>query len=295
MSPHRGRRPRRAAVMVREGFHLLESPVRILLSACLERGVELCAFRGEIGEVELDAAGLRIVEPTADPREQGIDLVVTLGGDGTILRALRTFGASGVPVFAINFGQVGFLATEEADDLPRTFARALDGEYECLELPAVTVSVGQGEAPLFGINDVSLHRQVGTRVAELGYGVDGAIIGAVRCDGLVACTPAGSTGYNLANGGPIMAWGVAGYGVSFVAPHSLTARSIVAAPTDALVVENRGQSSLDVLVDGRESGVTLQPGRRAVLGYQADAAILAQLPGATFYARLREKFGHLRG
>jgi NAD+ kinase len=293
MNSVRGTSPRRVAVLVREGYHLLESPLRILLSACVERGVELCAFRGEIGAVELEAAGLTILDP--DPRDPRVDLIVTLGGDGTILRALRTFAGTGVPVFSINFGQVGFLATEEADDLPRTFARALDGDFECLDVPAVTITLDHEELGLFGINDVSMHRQSGTRVAELGYGIDTAIIGAVRCDGLVACTPAGSTGYNLANGGPIMAWGVEGYGVSFIAPHSLTARSIVAAPSDALVVENRGQGGLDVLVDGRETGVIVGPGRRAVLGYRADAAILAQLPGATFYARLREKFGHLRG
>lgn len=285
--------PRRVALLIRDGFHMLESPVRILLSACVERGVELCALRGEIGEAELAAAGLVLID--ADPHDAAVDLVVTLGGDGTILRGLRAYAGTGVPIFSINFGQVGFLATAEADDLPRTFARALDGAFDRLDVPAVNVHVDGEQTELFGINDVSLHRRVGTRVAELGYGVDGAIIGAVRCDGLVACTPAGSTGYNLANGGPIMAWGVAGYGVSFIAPHSLTARSIVAAPSDALVVENRGQGALDVLVDGRETGVSVLPGRRAVLGYQAEAAVLAQLPDSTFYGRLREKFGHLRG
>ncbi|MEH3055019.1 MAG: NAD(+)/NADH kinase [Patulibacter minatonensis] len=288
-----GSSPRRVVVMVREGYHHLESPLRILLSGCLERGVELCALRGDIGEAELAATGLTLLD--SGPADEDVDLVVTLGGDGTILRALRAFAGTGVPVFSINFGQVGFLATAEADDLVATFSRALDGEFECLDVPAVTVSVDRQELGLLGINDVSLHRQTGTRVAELGYGVDGAIIGNVRCDGLVACTPAGSTGYNLANGGPIMAWGVGGYGVSFIAPHSLTARSIVASPTDALVVENRGQGALDVLVDGRETGVTVAPGRRAVLGYRGEAAVLAQLPGSTFYARLREKFGHLRG
>lgn len=293
MSPTRGSSSRRIAVLVREGHHLLESPLRILLSACVERGVEACVLRGEIGEAELTAAGLRVIDLNADDPQ--VDLVVTLGGDGTILRALRTFAGTGIPVFSINFGQVGFLATEEADDLHLTFSRALDGDFELLEVPAVTVSVGRDGPTLFGINDISMHRQAGARVAELGYGVEGAILGAIRCDGFVACTPAGSTGYNLANGGPIMAWGVEGYGVSFIAPHSLTARSIVAAPTDAVIVENRGQGSLDVLVDGREAGVIVEPGRRAVLGYRADAAVLAQLPGATFYARLREKFGHLRG
>ena len=71
------------------------------------------------------------------------------------------------------------------------------------------------------INDISIHRKVGERVAELAYALDNEVVGSVRCDGLVVATPAGSTGYNLANGGPVMAWGVEGFVVSFIAPHSL--------------------------------------------------------------------------
>ena len=80
------------------------------------------------------------------------------------------------------------------------------------------------------INDVAVHRKVGERVAELAYELDGEEAGSVRCDGLVVATPAGSTGYNLANGGPVMAWGVEGFVVSFIAPHSISARALVVAP-----------------------------------------------------------------
>ena len=73
----------------------------------------------------------------------------------------------------------------------------------------------------------------------------------MRCDGLAVCTPAGSTGYNLANGGPVLAWGVEGFGVSFIAPHSLTARALVVAPADTLTVSNHGREAVDVSVDGR--------------------------------------------
>ena len=89
------------------------------------------------------------------------------------------------------------------------------------------------------VNDISFHRRQDLRVAELGYSVSGEEMGEVRCDGLVVATPAGSTGYNLANGGPVMAWGVEGYVVSFIAPHTLTARALVVAPDDVLEVVNR--------------------------------------------------------
>ena len=76
----------------------------------------------------------------------------------------------------------------------------------------------------------------------------------MRCDGLVVATPAGSTGYNLANGGPVLAWGVEGFVVSFIAPHSLTARALVVAPNDLLTVHNRSSGAVDVSIDGRPAG-----------------------------------------
>jgi NAD+ kinase len=138
-----------------------------------------------------------------------------------------------------------------------------------------------------------MHRQPGKRVADLMYSVDGDEVGRVRCDGLVVATPAGSTGYNLANGGPVMAWGVHGYVVSFIAPHSLTARTLVVAPDDRLTVHNRSQEeAVDVTVDGRPICV-IEPGAAVEAGFVYDLGTLAQIPGTTFYQRLRQKFGRL--
>ena len=118
-------------------------------------------------------------------------------------------------------------------------------------------------------------------------------VGRVRCDGVVAATPAGSTGYNLANNGPILAWGVEGFVVSFIAPHTLTARALVAAPDDVLGVTNAGRlDELEILVDGLMVG-TLPVGETAELTFVDDQAALAQIPGANFYHRFREKFGKL--
>ena len=115
----------------------------------------------------------------------------------------------------------------------------------------------------------------------------------MRCDGLVAATPAGSTGYNLANGGPILAWGVEGYVVSFIAPHTLTARALVVAPDDALHVGNAaGREPVEISLDGEASGV-LEPGAEIEIRFRDGVGSLAQLPGANFYHRIREKFGRL--
>ena len=131
-----------------------------------------------------------------------------MGGDGTILTALRMYAGTGVPVFAVNFGEIGFLATVECDDAQAGFERAFAGDFDVLPLPGIEFSGCAGR--WLAINDVSMHRQPGKRVADLQVSVGSDEIGRVRCDGLAVATPAGSTGYNLANGGPVMAWGVGG-------------------------------------------------------------------------------------
>jgi NAD+ kinase len=122
--------------------------------------------------------------------------------------------------------------------------------------------------------------------------VEGEELGAVRCDGIVVCTPAGSTGYNLANGGPVLAWGVEGLAVSFIAPHSLTARALVVAPADTLTIRNGSREPVEISVDGRPVG-ELEPEGLIRARFLHDAATLAQVHGSSFYRRLRAKFGLL--
>ena len=220
-----------------------------------------------------------------------VDLCFALGGDGTILTALRKYAGTGVAVFAVNFGEIGFLATVDRDEERLGFDLAFRGDYEVLSLPGIALSGASSE--WLAINDVSMHRQPGNRVADLAYAVGKDEIGRVRCDGLAVATPAGSTGYNLANGGPVMAWGVAGFVVSFIAPHWLTARALVVAPGDVLPVLNRSrEESVDVTVDGRPV-CTLPPGEEIEASFVDGQGNLAQIAGANFYHRLREKFGRL--
>jgi NAD+ kinase len=230
------------------------------------------------------------VEVDSD-RLDDVDLCIAMGGDGTILTALRHYAGTGVPVFAVNFGEVGFLATVDPDGLATQFDRAFAGAFETLELP--TIGVGRPEGSRTAMNDISIHRKPGHRVADLAYGLAGEEIGRVRCDGLVVATPQGSTGYNLANGGPVMAWGVEGYVVSFVAPHSLTARALVVAPGDLLTINNASrEEAVEVHVDGRPT-CELPPGEDLHIEFGTSFGTLAQMPGASFYHRLRERFGRL--
>ena len=260
--------------------------------AALRRVVELA--RAEDIEVRLPAGEVEkfgLVPGAVEAGDERPDMVVVLGGDGTILTALRDFANTGVPVFAINFGAIGFLATIEPWELEDGMRRALRGEFDVMELPGLLADTASGDR--IAINDVSLQRRQSGRVAELAYSVEGEDLGEVRCDGLVVSTPAGSTGYNLANGGPVLAWGVEGYVVSFIAPHTLTARALVVAPGDVLQVTNRSRAEeVDVSTDGR--GIcALAPEATMTIRFKQRQSLLAQAPGATFYHRLRDKFGRL--
>jgi NAD+ kinase len=224
------------------------------------------------------------------PETQAVRFCAALGGDGTILRALRTYARASVPVFGVNFGHIGFLATVEPDRMRDGFERALDGLLDVLRLPALEVESSAGRHT--ALNDLALTRRIGGRVADLSYAVGGEEVGSVRCDGLVVATPAGSTGYNLANGGPVMAWGVTGMVVSFIAPHSLSARALVIAPDDVLSVDNSSREAIALAVDGRPIA-EIAPGETVLARFADDVAGLMQMEDSSFYRRLREKFGAL--
>jgi NAD+ kinase len=256
-------------------------------AAARDAGWRIVAGHGELAKHGDFADGIEPVERLPER----LDLCLVLGGDGSILYALRRFAHTGVPVFGVNFGTVGFLAAVERDEAEEGIRRAFAGESEALDLPGLEVEVdGRGRVAL---NDVTFSRRPHDRVAELSYKIAGEEVGHVRCDGLVAATPVGSTGYNLANHGPILAWGVEGYVVSYIAPHSLTARALVVAPGDVLHIGNAaGREPVDIAVDGEPLG-ELAPGAETEVRFAAAAGRLAQLPGASFYQRIREKFGHL--
>jgi NAD+ kinase len=261
--------------------------VAAALAAATDCGWRIVATPGERAKHGDLAAGIE----EAPAGAEGIDLCVVLGGDGSILHALRRFAHTRVPVFGVNFGTVGFLAAVERDEAEQGIRRAFADEIETVDLPGLEVEVDG--RPRVGLNDVGLSRRPEDRVAELSYKIAGEEVGHVRCDGLVASTPVGSTGYNLANQGPILAWGVKGYVVSYISPHSLTARALVVAPGDVLHVENAaGREPVDIAIDGEQIGA-LDPGGELAVSFVDDVGRLAQLSGTSFYQRIREKFGHL--
>ena len=215
-----------------------------------------------------------------------------LGGDGTILTALREYAGTGVPVFAVNFGEVGFLATLDPDGLDADFDARVRGRVRdaasCRRSPS-----GGPRATWTAMNDISVHRKPGLRVADLAYALTARRSGACAATGSWSRRRRARRATTSPTAGPVLAWGVEGFVVSFIAPHSLTARALVVAPDDLLTINNRSRDEpVEVHVDGRPV-VELPPGEDIHVEFARATALLAQLPGASFYHRLRERFGRL--
>jgi NAD+ kinase len=230
-----------------------------------------------------DRSGVSLVD---EPRDA--DLVVALGGDGTILRTLAKLLGSDVPVIGVNFGRVGFLASIEPENLERDLERVLGGDYAVVELPTLQLELS-GDKHV-AVNDVVATSGKLGRMIELSWAVGGEDLGTVPCDGMICSTPSGSTAYNLSNGGPVLVRGLDAMAVTFIAPHSLHARPLVVPRGLAVTVTNRtADVAAAVLVDGHQVG-EIAP-RAAITIVLNDArSLLATLPETTFFARYRETF-----
>jgi NAD+ kinase len=238
-----------------------------------------------LARVEAVAAevGVELVEPDGDP-----DVALVLGGDGTMLRALRTFLDSGVPVFGVNFGRVGFLTSVEAEQLEEGVSRLFRGDYSVVELPTLAVELG-GDT-VVALNDaVATSGELG-RMVEIGWELGGEDLGVQPCDGMICSTPSGSTAYNLSNGGPVLIWGLDAMAVTFVAPHSLRTRPLVVPRGLPLTVRNAtADVRLAVLSDGHRVG-ELATGESMVVSLGDQRSLLAVLPEVTFFSRLHAVF-----
>jgi NAD+ kinase len=239
--------------------------------------------RGRV-EAAAAAAGVEV----ASPEEAGLDLLVVLGGDGTMLRALRATLGTGTPVFGINFGRVGFLTTVDGGELEPALSRALAGETRVVDLCTLEARF-DGETHA-AVNDVVVTSSRPGRMVELGWTVAGEELGDQPCDGIICCTPSGSTAYNLSNGGPVMMWGLEAMAMTFVAPHSLRARALVVPRGLDLRIANRSKDlPVTVLVDGGAVG-ELERGGEIAVALGPENCRLAVLPEVTFFTRYHDVF-----
>ncbi|HSC90909.1 MAG TPA: NAD(+)/NADH kinase [Gaiellaceae bacterium] len=216
------------------------------------------------------------------------DIAVVLGGDGTMLRALNRFLGTGIPVLGVNFGRVGFLCAIRAEEMESGLARAFRGDYAVLELPTLAVDVAGGSR--VAVNDVVVRSADVGRMVELAWSIGGEDLGTQPCDGMIVATPAGSTAYNLSNGGPVLVWGLEAMAITFVAPHSLHARPMVV-PKGALleVVNHTTDVGIVVLVDGH-AVAELGPDAEVAIRIDDQRASLGILSERSFFRRYRETF-----
>jgi NAD+ kinase len=220
--------------------------------------------------------------------EGAADIVIALGGDGTMLRALRSTLGTATPVFGVNFGRMGFLTSAEGERLEEALRRVFAGEFRTVGLCTLAATLPGGKE--VAVNDVVVTSAQPGRMVELGWEVGGYELGSQPCDGLICCTPSGSTAYNLSNGGPVMMWGLEAMAITFVAPHSLHARPLVLPRGHDLIVTNRSaEQHVTVLVDGRPVA-DLAPGAGLSVCLGAQTAALAVLPEVSFFTRYHAVF-----
>jgi NAD+ kinase len=231
-------------------------------------------------------AGVEIVENgDVEP-----DLVVVLGGDGTMLRALQRWLGTGVPSLGINYGRVGFLTSVSGAELESGLEAAFAGRYQVHDLPSLAGDAGTG--PLQGVNDIVLTSATSGRMAVIEWSVDGQSLGELGCDGVIAATPTGSTAYNLSAGGPVLVPGTDGYVITFVSPHSLHARSMVLGRPHTVVFQNAAADvPVQAIVDGHVVAVVDSGGRVEVRLGEAPVA-LARVAGTSFFTRYLQEFTH---
>ena len=278
-APQSSRAVRRAAVVTHGKPGVIGPALDRLRRVAEEAGVALL-FGEE--EAEKHAIGTPAVG------EGAADIVVVLGGDGTMLRALGRFLDAGVPVIGVNFGRVGFLASIRPEDLSHDLGRVFGGEYVTVELPTLRVRLdGKGYV---AVNDVVVTSSTLGKMVELGWAIGGEDLGMVPCDGMICSTPSGSTAYNLSNGGPVLVRGLDAMAVTFIAPHSLHARPFVVPRGAEVTVRNATvEVAAALLVDGQRVA-EVAPAEDVAIYLCEQRSLLATLPETTFFGRYRETF-----
>ncbi len=236
----------------------------------------------EVDRIDCAAVGL-------PPDELGArsDMIISLGGDGTMLRALRLAQSHARPVLGVNFGRLGFLAEVDIDDLETALSAVDDGRFQVESRAGVTCSVC--EPSLTAFNDVALVRIPGDHVAVVEVVVDGQPFVRYAADAVVIATPTGSTAYSFSAGGPIVSPTVDGFLVIPAAPHSTFNRAIMLGSSERLELRVLGSSGeLAIEVDGVVSG-RARPGDVLQFRMLPDAGRLVRLGRTTFYERARRK------
>jgi NAD+ kinase len=223
------------------------------------------------------------------------EVVLVLGGDGTILSAARACAPAGVPLLGINFGRVGFLTELEPVEVDSKLEHYLRGDYWVDErsMLAAQVVIGGVRRHLLALNDVVLARGAQPRVIRVNIWVDGYTFGTIVADGVITCTATGSTAYNLAAGGPVLHPQVRSAVITPIAPHLATSRSVVLEPHASIELElGAGSEGAVLSADGQ---INLDVPEGAHVRIEANpqtTCFLRRRPPTEFYHMLTSKLRH---
>lgn len=224
------------------------------------------------------------------------ELILTLGGDGTLLRAAREFGAWQVPVMGVNLGRVGFLTTATPGDLERVLAAIAGGEFrvERRKTLETVIYSSSGVATVLpvALNDAVFHKEGVARLVRLRVSLGGQEVGVYSADGLIVTTPTGSTAYSLSAGGPIVVPGVESFVITPICAHTLGVRPLVISSSEEILIEPLppGAEHLMISVDGQRA-TPLEPEGRAVVRRGPYDVALAWLTDVHYFRRMRTILG----
>ncbi|SER64950.1 NAD(+)/NADH kinase [Lentzea albida] len=256
--------------------------VEAVLGWATNRGVEILGISDEIQRLRCEATPV-----TAEELGRRADLVVSLGGDGTMLRAMRLADGERAPVLGVNLGRLGFLAEVDVPDLPAALS-AIDAHDFTVE-PRLAVDAEFQGQKVTAFNDVAVVRIPGEGGARVAVRVAGQPFVSYAADAVIVATPTGSTAYSFSAGGPITSPSVEALLVTPAAPHSAYSRGVVLSVNDDVELDLLPSSGrLAVEVDGQVAGY-VEPGQRVSLRGRAAAARVVRLGMTTFYQRARRK------
>ena len=230
--------------------------------------------------------------PADEAAAQGCELVIVLGGDGTILRGAERARSTGVPILGVNLGRVGFLAEAEPEDLHDVVRAIVERAWNVEDRLALDITVlreGQAPARAWALNDVSIERETRERMIDVVVEIDGRPLSRWGCDGVVAATPTGSTAYAFSAGGPVVWPDVSALLVVPLAAHALFARPLVVSPASVIAFELQPQAGALLSADGRRM-IDAPAGSRIEVRSATSPVRLARLHAEPFTNRLVAKF-----
>lgn len=264
---------------------------QLVIERLTDAGIKVRVLASEADDLKCRDAEVR---PVATAACDEAEMVMVLGGDGTLLRAAELARPAGTPLLGVNLGHVGFLAEAEREDLAATVDRVAARKYDVEERMTIDVTIrhnGAVTATTWALNECSVEKASRRRMLELVAEIDGRPLSRWGCDGVVCATPTGSTAYAFSAGGPVVWPEVEAMLVVPISAHALFARPLVVSPRSVVAVEMLPNTAEAVMwCDGRRSA-DLPPGARVEVRRGAEPVRLARLHRTPFTDRLVTKFG----